>query len=75
MEALQVMNEEQFMAEFANKLKRLRAERGLTLKEVSKQAGVSERAYCKWEAGEILSTGRKMLKLAKFFGFKTVSVK
>ena len=56
-----------FMADFAENLKELRAERGLTLKQVADATGISINGLSQWENRKRLPNANAVIALAKFF--------
>jgi transcriptional regulator with XRE-family HTH domain len=56
------------MATFAQRLKELRTERGLSMLELSKKINFTFRAIGKWERGEAKPTLDAIAALANFFG-------
>lgn len=52
---------------FAENLKQLRKEKGLSQEELAERMGVSRQAVSKWEQGEIYPEVEKLLLLAKQF--------
>lgn len=52
---------------FAERLKELRIERKLNLKQLGDVVGVSHVAVMGWESGNIIPLADKVSKLAKFF--------
>lgn len=59
------------MQEFKDRLKELREERGLSMKELGLKIGVSDAAVCKWENGVSEPKITYVLRLAKFFECST----
>ncbi len=55
------------MKEFCERLKFLRAERGLTQKDVAKAIGVAQSAVTFWENGKRVPNALAIIALAKFF--------
>lgn len=56
------------MIAFGNRLKELREERGLSLKQLSEQIQVSDAAICKWENDVSEPKLTYIIRLAQFFG-------
>lgn len=52
---------------FAERLKELRKEKGLTQKEVGEQLGMTQANYQKWESGKSSPSGETLIKLADYF--------
>ncbi len=59
------------MQEFKDRLKELREERGLSMKALGKEIGVSDAAVCKWENGIAEPKVTYILRLADFFDCST----
>lgn len=59
------------MKEFAERLKYLRAEKGLSAKALGKAIGVSDAAIINWENGVHDIKGEYLIRLAKFFDVTT----
>jgi len=55
------------MADFAERLKELRTEKGLTMKQLAGAVGVSEVAISYWESRQRLPNINAVLAVAKFF--------
>ena len=55
------------MNKFAERLKELRSENGLTQTELAKKTGVSQAAIAKWESGDRTPNLDCLIILAKFF--------
>jgi len=51
-----------------SKIKQLREQRGLSLKKVAKELGVSHVAIIKWESGENFPKKNHLLNYAKILG-------
>ena len=56
---------------FGSRLKDLRQERGLSLKKLGEELGVSKTALCQWENGITDISGHNLVILAKFFQVST----
>ncbi len=56
------------MKTFAEKLKELRKEKGLSTEALGKIIGVSDTAICNWENGKHDVRGEQLAKLARYFG-------
>ena len=56
---------------FADKLKELRTEQGLSIFELSKKTGVSVGAICHWENNKSDIKSDQLTTIAKFFGVTT----
>ena len=56
------------MASFGNRLKELREERGLSLKQLSERIQVSDAAICKWENDISEPKLTYIIRLAQYFG-------
>ena len=59
------------MSEFSERLKKLRAESGLSAMALGKSIGVSDMAILRWENGKSDITGESLKKLAEFFNVTT----
>ena len=59
------------MQNFKDRLRELREERGLSMKELGKKIGVSDAAVCKWENGIAEPKVSYILQLADFFECST----
>ena len=56
------------MNKFAERLKELRLEKGLTQRELSKQTGLCRSAIAFWELCERVPSAEAIIILAKYFG-------
>lgn len=56
------------MAEFKERLKELRLERGLTQTELANKTKISQAGIAKWETGDRTPNLEYLIVLAKFFG-------
>lgn len=54
--------------EFKDKLKELRAWKGLSQMELSKATGISQSAIAKWELGKTEPTASALITLSQYFG-------
>lgn len=52
---------------FSSRLRELRREKGLSLRKLGREIGVTANAVLRWEKDEVTPTRRKMLELARFF--------
>ena len=59
------------MKSFANKLKELRNEKGLTSKALGKIIGVSDATIIRWENNQNDIKAEQLFKLSRFFGVTT----
>ncbi len=59
------------MEEFIKRLKKLRAEKGLTQVQLSKATGISTTALSYWENGIRIPNALAIITLAKFFDVTT----
>ena len=59
---------------FAENLKRLRKEVGMTQRELAEKIGYSEKAVSKWEAAPCLPSVETMMKIAELLGLKIAFV-
>ena len=62
------MKDEDFAKIFAERLKELRKEQGLTGEQLAKAIGVSKMAISFWERGERIPNMLALVALANFFG-------
>jgi transcriptional regulator with XRE-family HTH domain len=53
---------------FAERIKELRKERGLSQMELSKATGLSQSAIAKWEINKTEPTASALIVLSRFFG-------
>ena len=53
---------------FAERLKDLRMEKGLTILQLGKNIGVSDATICRWENDQCDVKGEALVSLSKFFG-------
>ena len=56
---------------FAEKLKEIREEKGLSVLELSKEVKISKSALYRWEKGEADVASDYLIVLAKYFGVTT----
>ena len=56
------------MKVFAERLKDLRLEKGLSLKELSKEVKIGAASLCRWENQQADVKGYQLVILAKYFG-------
>lgn len=59
------------MDEFAERLKELREEKGLSLSQLGKEIGISYVAIGRWEKKQRIPNIESLVILAKFFGVTT----
>lgn len=59
------------MNKFAEKLRGLREEKGLTQAQLGKATGISQAGIAKWETGDRSPTIDSLIILAKFFSVST----
>jgi len=59
------------MSKFAERLKELRAEKGLTCMQLGKAIGVADVSIVRWENRQADVKGEYLILLAKFFGVTT----
>lgn len=52
---------------FAERLKDLRNEKGLTQNQLAKELGLSHTAICRWESGLRMPTAQAIILIAKYF--------
>lgn len=55
------------MEKFRERIKELRAERGLSLMDVQKRTGISNQNICRWENGQAVPSIESCIKLAEFY--------
>ena len=55
------------MRKFAERLKELRLERGLSIAALGQRIGVGAASVCRWEKGGCDVKGDSLISLAKFF--------
>ena len=60
-----------FMKEFAERLKELRTDKGLSLRELAKLVNLSFSAIAQWENESRIPNAEAVVILAKFFGVTT----
>lgn len=53
---------------FAERLKELRNEKGLTQNQLAKELGLTHTAICRWESGLRMPTAQAIVIIAKYFG-------
>ena len=56
------------MSKFSERLKELREEKNLTIKELSQELGVSDVAVGRWERGDRVPSIESLELLVRFFG-------
>lgn len=56
---------------FAERLKELRTERGLSQAQLAKETGISCTALCYWETEQRIPNALAIITLAKFFNVST----
>ena len=56
------------MSIFSSRLKELREDKGLTLKELGNQVGISDVALGRWERATRIPSIESLMILVKFFG-------
>ena len=56
---------------FAERLKELRLEKGLSILALSKKINVSDASICRWENNQTDVKGEQLIQIAKFFGVST----
>ncbi len=59
------------MKEFAERLKDLRLEKGLSQRELAKSVNISHVAIARWESASRVPNAEAVVTLAKFFGVTT----
>ena len=56
---------------FAERLKELREEKGLTFQQLEKETGISNASLCRWENCKVDAKMYQLVKLAEYFGVTT----
>ena len=56
------------MEKFAERLKELRQEKGLSIHELANEVKISVASLCRWENGQSDVKGYHLIMLAKYFG-------
>ena len=56
------------MDKFAERLKELRQEKGLSIQELAKEVQISSSSLCRWENCQADASGTHLVILAKYFG-------
>ena len=56
------------MENFSERLKELRQEKGLSLRELEKEVKISSSALSRWENGQTEAKSSQLIILAKYFG-------
>ena len=56
---------------FGKRLKELRKDRGLSMKQLSIQVGISDSCISRWENGQTIVNGDQLIMFAKFFNVST----
>ncbi len=59
------------MDKFAERLKELREEKGLSLHQLSKAIGLGASSLCRWENEKADVKGSQLILIAKYFGVTT----
>ena len=59
------------MDKFAERLKELRAEKGITQDRLAQETGLSQAALANWENGKRSPSAAVIITLAKYFGVTT----
>ncbi len=59
------------MNKFAERLKELKKEFGLSNMKIDKAIGVGDTTICRWENGKSDIKSHELVKVAKFFGVST----
>ena len=55
------------MNKFANRLKELRQEKGLSIQKLAKDVKIGSSSLCRWENGQADVKGSQLVILAKYF--------
>ena len=56
------------MEKFAERLKELRIEKGLSIQGLAKEVGIGSSSLCRWENQQSDVKGTQLVILAKYFG-------
>lgn len=56
---------------FAQRLKELRTEKGLSIQALAKEVGIGSSSLCRWENNQADVKGSQLIILAKFFNVTT----
>ena len=56
-----------FMNQFAERLKELRQEKGLSIQSLAKEIQIGSSSLCRWENGQADVKGSQLIILAKYF--------
>lgn len=56
---------------FAQRLKELRTEKGLSIQALAKEVGIGSSSLCRWENNQSDVKGSQLIILAKFFNVTT----
>ena len=56
------------MEKFAERLKELRIEKGLSIQALAKEVGIGSSCLCRWENCQADVKGSQLVVLAKYFG-------
>lgn len=59
------------MEKFAERLKELREEKGLSIQKLSKEVGIGAASLCRWENSRADVKGSQLIILAKYFEVST----
>lgn len=57
-----------YMEKFAERLKELRIEKGLSIQALAKEVGIGSSCLCRWENCQADVKGSQLVVLAKYFG-------
>jgi len=60
-------NMEDLQIKFTERLKELRAKKGISQRDIAKEIGISQNSYCLWEQGKTQPDLEKLIKLCQFF--------
>lgn len=55
------------MEKFAERLKELREEKGLSIQRLAKEVKIGSSSLCRWENGQAEMKGSQLIILAKYF--------
>ena len=62
--------EEKIMEKFAERLKELRIEKGLSIQALAKEVNIGSSSICRWENCQADVKGSQLIILAKYFNSK-----
>lgn len=56
---------------FAQRLKELRTEKGLSIQALAREVGIGSSSLCRWENNQAEVKGSQLITLARFFNVTT----